>query len=478
MSGLLLRSALVLALLLQIGCAVSVGANQRVMNGDVLYQQVMDGDIRYVSSENINQRTSSGDTLLMAASRYHPEFITALLNLNADVNARNYSGWTPLMLANSSDATRLLLAAGADVNAQNNSGDTPLISTQNSETTQLLLKAGANVNTRNYLGETALMGAVTEKTNLLIAAGADIDARDNNGLTALMAAARSGRADVVSLLVIAGARRDLVASGGDLYDVRTKHMESLNGMTALDMAQMQGHVSVVKLLEKSVGESKAWQVAQSTNTLSAYQDYLKQYPAGTYQKAAQQRIDELQKDAIQKAQARAALQKKIARQACKLVENDWLYTSRACQNGLAHGQGVAVNEAKNLKFEGRFEQGMRVEGKVSYADTLMYDGSLQDGKPHGAGICMHEGEPEECKYYYGKRVDTLYKVRLETEKQRIALETQQKQIDASLKRNEEAMANMQSRAGGSTSSDPNSIDNMVKREVVKQGVNMLFDQLF
>ena len=64
-----------------------------------------------------------------AARNGDTKIVMRLLNEGADVNARNFIGWTPLHFAawnGHTAAVQLLLAAGADVNAEDKYGDTPL----------------------------------------------------------------------------------------------------------------------------------------------------------------------------------------------------------------------------------------------------------------------------------------------------------------------------------------------------------------
>ena len=83
---------------------------------------------------------------------------------------------------------------------------------------------------------TALMMASNEGhaeiVRLLLAAGADTELVEITGCTALIAASNAGHVEVVSLLLDAGADKDVV-------DKR--------GMTALIMASNEGHAAVVEL---------------------------------------------------------------------------------------------------------------------------------------------------------------------------------------------------------------------------------------
>ena len=91
------------------------------------------------------------------------------------------------------DQVEAAITAGADVNARDESGWTPLMRaakfTKTPEVITLLLDAGATVNTRNGDGETALMFAARytetpQVITLLLEAGADGKAKDEDGYTA------------------------------------------------------------------------------------------------------------------------------------------------------------------------------------------------------------------------------------------------------------------------------------------------------
>ena len=79
---------------------------------------------------------------------------------------------------------RVLLAAGAKVYARDQNGETPLI-----------MAAGGSQAGRDYPGVVAA----------LIAAGADVTAKDRSGTTSLSQAAMLGEAQVIPILVQAGA---------------------------------------------------------------------------------------------------------------------------------------------------------------------------------------------------------------------------------------------------------------------------------
>lgn len=210
-------------------------------------------------------------------------------------------------------------------------------------------------------------------------------------------------------------------------------------------------------------------------------------------KLVKEKIDQ-ENAAIRREEQKFASLKKS--QKCQLKEQKWFYHSSTCKKGLAHGKGLAVHRNGQLKFEGVFKKGIRISGLLSHGGTPMYDGPVSVGRPDGIGICFHQSEPEECKYYKGKRVDVIYK-------QRIAMLEQQRIMDEKISK----MGEMQKAqldaieqkmlAGGSASSSTSGQQNgsgsvigdivmdkvsgRLDKEVdqlVDKGLNKLFDHLF
>ncbi|MBK7993980.1 MAG: ankyrin repeat domain-containing protein [Blastocatellia bacterium] len=96
------------------------------------------------------------------------------------------------------------LAAGADPNAKNDTGYTPLIfaaDANQEEIIKLLIKANANVNAQDDSGRTSLMVAAINESNkaikLLLNAQANVNLADRSGKTALMYAISTGNASGV-----------------------------------------------------------------------------------------------------------------------------------------------------------------------------------------------------------------------------------------------------------------------------------------
>ena len=161
--------------------------------------------------------------------------LTAFVSSGRNVDSRNETGKTALMLTSSADVMQALIKAGADVNARDVEGRVPLMFLgdhncfadsfasvvpqigcdrlyQEDEDdefepgdipcaavcAQVLIKAGADVNAKDLHGRTPLMHLQNADglmdweddtefyVKVLIDAGADVNARDNDGMTPLM----------------------------------------------------------------------------------------------------------------------------------------------------------------------------------------------------------------------------------------------------------------------------------------------------
>jgi len=210
---------------------------------------------------DVNQPSDYGWTpLLTATQNRHYILGTYLMDHGADVNLANKSSWTNLYLAtdnrnieggdfpvpkadmDSLEYIRALLDHKADVNAQIREntltrtiftmqwlferGATPFLrASQSSDTAlmKLLLERGANPKIATDYGDTALSAAagigwvegVTyewskeenyQAIKMLLDLGLDPNGSNNDGRTALMGAALKGRNDVIQLLVDRGAK--------------------------------------------------------------------------------------------------------------------------------------------------------------------------------------------------------------------------------------------------------------------------------
>lgn len=237
--------------------------------------------------------------LILAAANGRLEVVRALLDANADVNAKNHFSSSALELASRqghSEVVRALLAAKADLNSN------PCIlysasASGNVDVMKLLLDAGADKDGKNCgVGNPLLIYAIEEGSanvvRALLEAGTDKEVRDGDGYTPLIAAIRHSRVEVVSLLLEAGANKDAVdqhrvvfqnsdgsitninninyatplihaAANDDFYaeslaivklllDARAnKEAEDYEGDTALKVAEIEHHSRIVKLLRNA-----------------------------------------------------------------------------------------------------------------------------------------------------------------------------------------------------------------------------------
>ncbi|MCL4361766.1 ankyrin repeat domain-containing protein [Candidatus Dependentiae bacterium] len=206
--------------------------------------------------------------LIAMFSSYYPEIVKAsrdnevsklktLLNQGVDVDERSSEGYTALMEASLhgyNEIVMLLISGGANVNAKNSSGMTPLILTSksyenNAKTAEILINAGASVNERDNAGQNALISALTmghaDLAEYLIKHATkyiswDINIQDSFGKTALIAAAQNffnhpGFKNIVQTLIRMGANINA--------------RDHLN-MTAYQWAIKQGHQDIAELLKK------------------------------------------------------------------------------------------------------------------------------------------------------------------------------------------------------------------------------------
>ncbi|KAF5982635.1 Pfs NACHT ankyrin domain-containing protein [Fusarium coicis] len=150
-------------------------------------------------------------------SALRKDVINALVSAGADLNARDFQGWTPLHTAAeaaSPEAVGILLQSGAHIFALTNDKRTALqvVTSYGSdviETIKILLGNGLDVNDRDERGSSALHNACSQSSvkvaALLLVKGADVNVKDNKGITPLHLAicpyVTRATFDLVSLLV-------------------------------------------------------------------------------------------------------------------------------------------------------------------------------------------------------------------------------------------------------------------------------------
>ncbi len=155
---------------------------------------------------------------------------------------------------------------------------------------------------------------------------------------------------------------------------------------------------------------------------------------------------------------------------CRLMNYNWAYLGDSCKNGYADGDGSSIDR-KGLKFVGTFKAGQRVKGDIMQNGEMIFSGDLKNDKPDGSAICFFEGEYEECRFFRGKRIDTLYKIRKENAKNLAKMEKMQKENAVAAQRNNNSNNNSQS-------NKPNALVGAIEKEATRRAASFIFDQLF
>ncbi|MGH9966904.1 MAG: ankyrin repeat domain-containing protein [Pyrinomonadaceae bacterium] len=170
-----------------------------------------------LTRDNVNVRDKATGTSALehAVRNANREMMQVLISAGADVNSRNGSKETVLMMLGEEATSEMvwdLIHAGAKVDLKDDEGNTALIEAamiKNLNVLNALLHAGAKVDARNDEGQTALMLAagenLTRNVKALITAGADMNARDREGKTTLNYAKENDHEKLVKLLLSYGA---------------------------------------------------------------------------------------------------------------------------------------------------------------------------------------------------------------------------------------------------------------------------------
>ena len=415
------------------------------------------------------------------------------------------------------DKVRSLIDAGEHLTFRGPGGFTPLHTAArwgDPEIVKLLLEAGSDVNARSNALLTPLSWAVrgqdadrAEVIRLLVVYKAEINTLDSlSNRTPLENAYKNP--NNVRALLLAGA--DPIASSHPNETVKEHYQNTFDLYVKKGWPHGQAEIiESIKVLDEfsapfaSLKRCENLSLEQQTSCYSKHiamyshsktSDAAKQKLEVSKQRFAQYKKDRAEKtrlESIRLAKATkekaARMEKRLADQACRLKSDEWIYLSKNCKQGLAHGQGEAINDTKGLKFIGEFKQGQRIQGELYASDLLMYDGSLKDGRPHGVGICMHDGEPEECKFYKGKRTDVLFKQRLEFAKQSEMMAEREARMTKSLESSEQRINDRLSsidvrssdsgyQSNGSSITDY-AVDSL-KKKAADKAVDALFDSLF
>lgn len=252
-----------------LACAAYVGANglmERLLEhgADVdnvpwgLSAQRIEASSVPVRERDLLRAVADGDTaLLMAVRRGDVDAVWALLDRGADVRLPNRNGETPALVAvraGAIDILRALLTKGLDLNAS----APPL------ERGYMIASLVSKGVPPPLLVEAARNGHA-ELVGLLLDAGAELDARDGQGRSALYWAAAAGDVAAAEQLLARKAAVDLATSSGDTplmaaaqngheAMVRTLLGHGADGLRAEDAAREAGRTDALRLLTAAVAE--------------------------------------------------------------------------------------------------------------------------------------------------------------------------------------------------------------------------------
>jgi ankyrin repeat protein len=200
---------------------------------------------------NINSDYEDDSPMTAALESSNGPLAQELIARGAEVNARGWGGWTPLMLAASSgdaETLKLLLDYKADVDMLEAAGKSVLhFSHTYPGITRLLLEHGAatevraNCNDATPLIECAQFGD-TDALGHLIEFGADVNAKEDDNATALMYAAERGDMKAVELLLNAGAEVNVVGRSVEMC------ITNVEARPALMWAVSSRHLEVARTL--------------------------------------------------------------------------------------------------------------------------------------------------------------------------------------------------------------------------------------
>ena len=180
------------------------------VGGDEAAKQIR--DLARKQPKLLNQPDDNGDSpLFLACCTMQAGAVKLLVELGADVKAKNGAGWPVFMKAAgdvSRDALELMIQKGADPRASVD-GETALHRAMLNDVNavgnaELLLEHGVDINARDGMGWSALdkaaMDNLVAAADYLISRGAEVHHVDSRGLSSLDIAVERGYTEMAELL--------------------------------------------------------------------------------------------------------------------------------------------------------------------------------------------------------------------------------------------------------------------------------------
>ncbi|KAF4878470.1 Vegetative incompatibility protein HET-E-1 [Colletotrichum siamense] len=293
-----------------------------------------------------NMDSGADQHALTLAARYgRVEIMRLLLDANADLEAEDVNGETPLTMAASKGhdgVLQLLIDRKANIEATGRNGSTPLAVAAyegHVRISRLLLDHGANANARDDDGITPLHLAARKGhhhvVKLLLDNDADVDAQDRWGFSALAAAAYEGLEQTGQLLLNSKADIESSISGG---------------RTPLIWAAANGHHRMVQLLMDNGADG-----AREVGGRTALEHCLYKEDLATTRVLLGKRLPEERQDIrldramnIAIAKAFSEVVRLLLREGCRIFTNDqksgFLKYAKDCAEDMGDDKAQAMNE--------------------------------------------------------------------------------------------------------------------------------------
>lgn len=297
----------------------------------------------------------------------------------------------------------LLLLTGCANMAKPETGIFSYVNNGNLNQLQRAVENEMELNAVDEHGRTPLHYAVRNKNaalKILLAAGAKTSIQDKEGLTPLHLAVYYRNNAAIIPLLMAGADFEARTISTSWCTPRGR-VRLDPGYTALGIAQRCHQQQAIAELQRFQHDKFSWLHAKTNHSIAGYKAYLSEINRPLFRHQAEQGLEQAT------AQRLVALEKE---QPCEIELEDWYLVTGSCEDGLAHGEGEAITiEGKH--FKGAFTNGEMASGELSFDGQMLWFGPILEGKPHGEGVCMFAGSPEECKCFHGERIDSLTKQR-------------------------------------------------------------------